>query len=137
MHLHGHAKSVVGILEMRRDAGASGAATDLDVVTPRASTRSAAGAGFGAGRGVIGGEGVIAGVVPVATPLMHVGADIENTERVRRGHADGLGSGLPSAGVIWQRFRGSVSPGKASAFNANPSAAFPLSFEGGGVNAAP
>src|ERR1700751_1991613 len=41
-----HPESVVGVLELRWDAGAGGAARDFNVMAPRASTRSAARTSF-------------------------------------------------------------------------------------------
>ena len=110
------------------NTGARGAARDLDVVAPRASAGGSACATLRTAWVAIWGDRVVVRVVQVAAPLMHVSADVEKAEGVGRGLANGFGSGLPAARVIWQRLRGSVSPRKQSAFDSTARGAFPLGF---------
>src|SRR5258708_26485622 len=86
---------IVRVLELRWDAGAGRAARHLDVVTPGAAAGGAPLAGFRAARIALERHRVVVGRVPVAAPLVHVVAHVEEAVCVGFGAADGFGTGLP------------------------------------------
>src|SRR4029077_6054168 len=94
------------------NTGARGAARDLDVVAPRASAGGSACATLRTAWVAIWGDRVVVRGIPVSSPLMHVGADVEKAEGVGRGLANRLGSGLPAAPAILWWLRGGGFPTK-------------------------
>src|SRR5260370_36141715 len=81
------------------------------------------------------GGGVIVGIVPVAAPFVNVVASVVEAEGIGRVTRDGLGSGLPASGVIGERLRRSVAPGKIVLFEVAAGGALPLGFGGKTVGA--
>src|SRR6266545_684427 len=80
-----YAEAVIGIAEFGWDAAARGASRELDMVPPCAAARSAA--------------RLTRRVVPVAAPLVHVLAHVEQAVAVRLAKANGLGTVAPAVGV--------------------------------------
>src|SRR5271170_3806136 len=72
----GHAESVVGIVELWRDAGSGGASGNFHVMAPGAATRGFALALLRAAWIAIGRNGIVVGIVPVAAPLVNVVAHV-------------------------------------------------------------
>jgi hypothetical protein len=132
LEIAGYAESVVGVLEIWRDAGAGGAASDFNVMAPRSSAGGFAlrlhRALLRAARVALGRDCVVVGVVPVAAPLVNVVADIVKAERVRGVSGDRFRAGLPARGIVWHRLRRIVSPWKLLLFEAAAGGVFPFSF---------
>src|SRR5216684_6969510 len=84
----------------------------------------------------LGRGGVVVGIVPVAAPFVNVVANVVEAEGVGSVTRDGLGSGLPASGVIGERLRRSVAPGKIVLFEVVAGGALPLGFGGKAVGAA-
>src|ERR1700730_15706652 len=103
------AEAVGGVVEVRRDAGAGGAAGDFDVMTPGTSAGGlalrASRAGFGAARIAIGGSGVEIGIIPVAAPLVDVVAHVIEAEIVGGVAGDRLGFRVALRGGIGEGLR--------------------------------
>src|ERR1039458_6124161 len=92
------AEAVVGVAKFWWDAAARGAAGELDVVAPGAASRRAAEAVLRTARILRGRGGVVRGSVPIATPLVHVLAHVEQAVAIRLAEADGFGAVMPTAG---------------------------------------
>src|ERR1700740_1507009 len=120
LHIAREAEPVGGVVEVGRDAGAGGAAGNFDVMTPRSPTGGFAfadrGRKFGAAWIALRRSSVVVGIVPVAAPLVNVVADVIEAEGVGGVAGDGLGAGLPAGGVVGERLRRSVAPGKIVLF---------------------
>ena len=136
----GDSKTVVGILKFWRDAGAGGAAGDFNVVAPGSSAggfaRRLHRALFGAARIVLGRGGVVVRVVPVAAPFVDIVANIVKAEGVGSVAGDGLGASLPARGIVGERLRRGVAPGKMFLFEAAAGGEFPFGFRGQAIGAA-
>jgi hypothetical protein len=72
----GDAKAVVRILKMGRNAGAGGAARDLDVMAPGTSARGSALSVLWTVRIAFRRSSVVRGRIPVTAPFVHILADI-------------------------------------------------------------
>src|SRR5258708_371371 len=114
LYVAGEAETISRVLELRGDAGGGRAARDLEVVTPGTAAGSAPFAGFGAPWIALGRHCVVIGRVPVAAPLVHVVAHVEEAVYVLFGAAYGLGARLPmtsaAIGVAGQRLRRRIAP---------------------------
>src|SRR5581483_9947103 len=130
LRLAGYTETVIRILKFRWDAGARCAARHLDVVTPGASTRSAALSRCRPLRIAIGRDLVIIRRIPVAAPFMHIFADVVQSEWVGRATADGLGAILPAPLVVRQSVRRFIPPGKQQSLSTCTCRAFPFRFSG-------
>src|SRR5207244_676387 len=122
----GDAKSVVGVLGVRREARSRRAAADLHGVAPRAAAGGAARAALRPPRVVLWRGRVIAGGVPVATPLVNVLADVVQAVAVRRALRHRLGTVQPPLLVAEARLRRRVSPRKTRPLHAAARRALPL-----------
>src|ERR1700722_4144682 len=98
------AEAVVGVVEVGRTAGASGAARDFYVMAPRSAagrfTLADRGIRLGAAGIALGRGGVIIGIVPIAAPLVYVVAHVVKAEGVGSVECNGLRAGLPAGGVV-------------------------------------
>src|ERR1022692_1297256 len=129
-------EAVVGVVEVGRDAGAGGAAGDFDVVAPRSAAGGFALALLGPARIAAGRDGVVVGNVPVAAPFVNVVASVVETEGVGGVAGDGVGAGQPAGGVVRERLRRLVAPGKIVLLEIAASGALPFGFGGKTVGAA-
>ena len=83
----------------------------------------------------IGRGGVIVGIVPIAAPFVDVVAHVVKTECVGCVEGDEFGSGLPACGVVGERLRRIIAPGKILLFEIAASGALPFGFGGKTVGA--
>src|SRR5258707_5263818 len=124
------AEAVVGILQLRGNAGAGSAARHLHMMAPRTAARAAARAGFGP-RGISFGRArIVVGRVPVAAPLVHVFADIKQAKRIGWVLRHRLWASPPTGFVIWQLPRRRITPGIRLVFNLAACRALPFGFRG-------
>ena len=124
----GDPESVISILKLRRDTGATRTPRHLDVVTPGTSAGGAPRAAFGAARIALGRDRIVPGIEPVIAPLVDVVAHIEESETVGVAATDRLGTCLPEVAVTGERLGRRVAPRKQRALAASPSGTFPFGF---------
>src|ERR1700686_1936042 len=91
---------------------------------------------FGASRIALGRAGVVVGIVPIAAPLVDVVANVIETVGAGSVAGDGFGTGLPAGGVVRERLRRVVAPGKILLLEIAASGALPLGFGGKTVGTA-
>src|ERR1700756_5901977 len=127
-------KPVICILELRRDAGPGGAASHLDVMTPRTSAGGLARGFqrtlFWTVRIALGRGCVVIGIVPVAAPFVDVIANVVEPECVWGILRDQLGPGLPTHGIVGQRLGRIVAPRKLLLLQPSAGGKLPLCFGG-------
>jgi len=123
-------KAIIRILEFWRNAGASRAARDFDVMAPRASARRLARrlhwAHGRSARVPLWRNRVIIRVVPIAAPFVDVVADVVKSECIRRVTSHRFGTIQPARRVVGQGLRWLVSPGKLFLLQASTGGVFPF-----------
>src|ERR1700678_440924 len=118
LQIAGYSKAVICILEFWRDARARRAARHFHMMPPRSSARGLALAARRAAWIALGRSRVVIRIVPVATPLVEIVADIVKAKCVG-GVAGNLRRGrLPARRVVGKLLRRFVTPGKVFLFKA-------------------
>jgi hypothetical protein len=129
----GDPETVIGILEIWRNAGAGGAASYFDVVAPRSSAGGFArtcGAALRTWRVAGRRDHVVVRIVPIATPFVDIVANVIEAERVGSIAGDWFGTVLPTGGVVGKRLRRIVAPGKLFLLKAAAGGALPFGLCG-------
>jgi len=85
---------------------------------------------FGAAWIVIGRDGVVVGIVPIAAPFVDVVAHIEEAEGVGSVAGHGVRPGLPAGGVVGERLRRVIAPGKIMLLEVAAGGVLPFGFGG-------
>src|SRR5579871_158603 len=97
-----HAKAVVGIMKVRRNAGTSRTTSDFDVMAPRSTPRGLALTLLRPRRVAAGRNGIVSGIVPVAAPFVNVVAHVVKAKVVGRVTSHRFGPRLPARCVVRQ-----------------------------------
>ena len=110
LEIAGDTEPVVGIAEIRRNAGARGTAGDFDVVAPGSAPGRAAFSDFGTARVSVGRSREIRRRIPIAAPFVNIFADVVKSIAVGCLLGDGLGAGNPALGIVGPQVRRFVAP---------------------------
>src|SRR5712692_7014138 len=103
-------EAIVRVLKLRRNAGTRRRARHLNMMPPRAASRSPAAAALWPQRISFRRAPVVAVVVPVGAPFMDVVAGVVEPVSIRRIQTHRLRSQLPPLVVIGNRLRRRISP---------------------------
>jgi hypothetical protein len=110
LEIAGDAESVIGVAKIRRDAGAGSAAGNFDVVPPGTTTGGSTLTSFRTAGISLWRTGEVRRRIPVATPLVHVLANVVKPKSVRTLLSDRLWTVDPALGIVRPRKRRLIPP---------------------------
>lgn len=131
-----HAKAIIRVFELRRDAGSSRASRHLDLVPPRASARSFSLAILRSSRVPVRRNCIVFGPKPVAAPLVNVLAHFKQAITVRLRVPYWLRTGLPAAVVAEVGIRRVIPPRVQHSLHSASRRSLPFCFCGEAIELA-